>query len=64
MGTVGNLMSHPDTTIGAVATILIVAGTSLATWAILTWLKNRPSTTCQCQFHLCRNCSLKEDNNK
>lgn len=55
-------MSHPDTTIGAVATILIVTGTSLATWAILTWLKNRPSTTCQCQFHLCRNCSLKEDN--
>lgn len=61
MGTVGNVMPHADTTIGAVASILIVTGASLGTWAILMWLKNRPTNTCQCQYHLCRHCSLKEN---
>ena len=61
MGTVGNLMSHPSNTIGAVASILIVTGASLGTWALLMWLKNRPTNTCRCNFHCCRHCSLKEN---
>jgi hypothetical protein len=52
------MMSHPDTTVGAVASILIVAGASLGTWTLLTWLKNRPARTCNCNYHACRTCKL------
>jgi len=54
-------MSHPSSTVGAVASIMIVAGASIGTWALLMWMKNRPTHNCNCQFHCCRHCSLKED---
>ena len=58
MDSAAAVMSHPDTTVGAVASILIVTGASLATWTLLMWLKNRPARTCNCNYHACRTCKL------